>query len=405
MTVSEPLKFPFLRESGLKPPAEFARLRSTDPLSKVRLFDGTLAWLATKYDDVCFVATDDRLSKVRARPGFPELSAGGKEAAKAKATFVDMDAPDHMHQRGMVEKFFDANYVNKLRPYIQKTIDDHLDAIKARGCEDGPIDLIKEFALPIPSYVIYHILGVPPEDLEKLTEKNAIRSNGSGTAREASAASQELLEYLAALVEERSREPKNDLISTLVTEQVIPGHIDRSDAVQIAFLLLVAGNATMVNMIALGVVTLFQNPSQLEQLKNDPSLAPAFVKELTRFHTGSALAMKRTAKVDVELHGKLIKAGEGIIASNQSANRDEDVFEDPDTFDMNRKWPVDKDPLGYGFGDHRCIAELLANTELTLVFSTLFQKLPNLTLDQSPEDVKCTPLHKDVGIVELPVRF
>ncbi|OAQ84991.1 cytochrome p450 55a3 [Purpureocillium lilacinum] len=405
MTVPEPPKFPFLRASGLEPPAEFARLRATDPLSQVRLFDGSLAWLATKYEDVCFVATDDRLSKVRARPGFPELSAGGKEAAKAKATFVDMDAPDHMHQRGMVEKFFDTTYVNNLRPYIQKTVDDLLDAIVAKGCDSGPIDLIKEFALPVPSYVIYHILGVPPHDLEKLTHKNAIRSNGSATAREASAASQELLDYLSALVDDRAREPKNDLISSLVTEQVKPGHIEKSDAVQIAFLLLVAGNATMVNMIALGVVTLFQNPSQLEQLKKDPSLASAFVKELTRFHTGSALAMKRTAKVDVQLRGKLIKAGEGIIASNQSANRDEDVFADPDTFDLNRKWPVDKDPLGYGFGDHRCIAELLANTELTTVFSTLFQKLPGLTLTQRPEDVQCTPLHKDVGIVELPVRF
>ncbi|KAM5353236.1 hypothetical protein ACJZ2D_016866 [Fusarium nematophilum] len=108
----------------------------------------------------------------------------------------------------------------------------------------------------------------------------------------------------------------------------------------------------MVNMITLGVVTLFQHPEQLAQLKADPSLAPSFVEELCRYHTASALAMKRTAKLDVMIGGKLIKANEGIIASNQSANQDEETFDNPDEFSMNRKWPAE-DPLGFGFSDHR----------------------------------------------------
>lgn len=221
------------------------------------------------------------------------------------------------------------------------------------------------------------------------------------------------MDYIAKLVELRSQEPKDDLISKLVTvclllkgifdtlltislsqEQVIPGHIERSDAVQIAFLMLVAGNATMVNMINLvssplvfhiltillirvqGIVTLLQHPDQLSKLKADPGLSPAFVSELCRYHVGSSYATRRVAKVDIELGGHQILAGEGIIAATQSASRDEDVFSDPEDLDILRFVPKEnggrgEDPylaMGYGWGQHRCVAEPLARGELETVF-------------------------------------
>ncbi|RKU45605.1 hypothetical protein DL546_008006 [Coniochaeta pulveracea] len=316
-----------------------------------------------------------------------------------------MDPPEHMRHRSMVEPFFVIDHVHRMEPYIKKTVNDLLDKLKEKGCADGPVDLIHEFALPVPSYIIYTILGVPFEDLDYLTNQAVIRSQGSSNAREASAANQNLLDYIGGLVDKRMQEPKDDVISKLAIEQVKPGHLTRDDAVQNAFLLLVAGNATMVNMIGLGVVTLAQNPPILSELKADPSVAGAFVEELCRYHTASAMAIKRVAKEDVEIGGQTIKAGEGIIASNQSANRDEDVFENPDQFDLHRKWPQDKDPLGFGYGEHRCIAEHLAKAELTAVFSTLYQKLPDLKIAVPIDQVEYTPLQADVGVQKLPVTF
>ncbi|CCC13159.1 unnamed protein product [Sordaria macrospora k-hell] len=385
--LTENLEFPFRRASGLDPPPG------------VR----PLAWMVTKYHDVCQVATDERLSKERTRPGFPELSAGGKEAAKNRATFVDMDPPKHMQYRGMVQPIFNIEHIQELKPYIQKTVDDLLEKMKSKGCEGGPVDLVQNFALPVPSYIIYTILGVPFEDLEFLTQQNSIRTNGSSTAREASAANQELLGYLRRLAEDRLKEPKDDLISKLMTEQVKTGKLDVPDAVQMAFLLLVAGNATMVNMIALGIVTLFQNPSQLEELKRDPSVIPGFVEELSRFHTASAMAIRRVAKEDLEIGGRTIKKGEGVIASNLSANRDEEVFKDADKFDMHREWPERE--LGFGWGEHRCIAEFLAKAEMRAVFGTIFKKLPNLKIAVPMDKIEYTPLDRDVGIVKLPVTW
>ncbi|KAF4543073.1 Cytochrome P450 [Lasiodiplodia theobromae] len=380
-------KFPFARPHGAEPPVEYARLRATNPISRVELWDGSRPWLLVKWKDIVSVATDERFSKERTRPGFPEMSPGGKEAAKNRPTFVDMDPPDHGHQRGMISDLFTYEHIETMRPKIRETVSQLLDEM-LKKYDGQPIDLVEHFSLPVPSYIIYGILGVPFSDLAFLTKQAAIRSNGSATATEASNANQELLNYMGSLVDQRSAEPKDDLISHLVTTQLRPGNLTKADVVQMAFLMLVAGNATMVNMINLGVIELYlkHRDTQLADLRADPrALAPAFVDELCRYHTGSAMAMRRVAKVDVRWGVNLIKAGDGVIMANSSGNRDEDIFPSPDDFDMHRPRGAEA-ALGYGFGAHRCVAEWLARAEMEEVFVALVTRVPGLRVAAAAED-------------------
>lgn len=393
--------FPFKRPAGAEPPIEYAKLRAQDPVSKVKLWDESHVWLVTSHRDVCSVLADSHFSKIRTRRGFPELSAGGKAAAAHKPTFVDMDPPEHTIQKGMVNSWFTPEHVETMRPSIQKTVNDCIQTMTMGGCQQ-PVDLVKSFAIEVPSQVIYRILGIPNKDMDFLSSCNAVRTSGSTTSGEAADASNELTAYLSTLVASKETEPGDDLISKLVVEQLRPGHLQHQDLVQITFLLLVAGNATMTSMIALGVVTLLQHPDQLSALKKNPTLAKDTVEELLRFHTASALATRRVAKEDVPVAGKVIKAGEGVIASNQSANRDETIFEDADRFDIHR---VPGPQLGFGYGIHQCIAEWLARAELECVFGTLFQQLPNLKLAIPMSEVKYTDPTMDVGIPELPVTW
>jgi nitric oxide reductase len=240
-----------------------------------------------------------------------------------------------------------------------------------------------------------------------LSNFNAIRTNGSSTATQASTANKELLDYLSALVQKKgaATQPERDLITTLINEQLKPGKIQLDDLVQMVFLMLVAGNATMVSMIALGVVTFLQHPLQMAQVRADPKLMSNAVKELCRFHTASALATRRIAIKDVMVGDTLIRTGEGVIAATQSGNRDESVFANPDAFDIHRVFNATSKSLAYGHGQHQCVAEYLALSELEIALNTLFAALPGLQLGVKMEEVKYSPPEADVGISELPVTW
>ncbi|KAK8023463.1 cytochrome P450 monooxygenase 55A1 [Apiospora marii] len=382
-----PPQLPVRPGRDVPPPSIYTRLRQEAPVSQVRLFDGQIAWLLTRHRDCCDALASPKLSADRRAPGYPEIHAGGRKARDAVPTFVNMDDPDHAAQRAMLEDDFAPGTVErKWRPVMEEVVDAVLGEFVVKGREAAekrqePVDLVREFAVHVPTLIIYRVLGVPAADVERLSRDSEIRNSTSRNAAET--ANLELQKYIAGLVKQKmqDQEPGDDIISKLVEEQLKPGHLTEDQVATLAFLVLTAGNAALINSIALGVLTLLQHPDQLADFKQQPEkLAARVVNEVTRYHTASGLNSRRAVKEDLVIGGQLLKRGEGVICAVQAANRDGDKFPDPDRFDIHRSGMRPEDTLGFGFGPHRCQAEYFSRAQLEVVFVKLFRRLPGLRL-------------------------
>ncbi|KAF7874887.1 hypothetical protein EAF04_002061 [Stromatinia cepivora] len=401
--MSEYPHFPFTRLSGADPAPENAKLRRACPVTQVELFDGKKVWLFTKHKDCCDILASQDFSADRRYDGYPEIHEGGKVAALVSApTFVNLDDPAHFLQRNRIQPFFEKEAADKLRPFIQSIVDKTLDQIIAEGCS-SPVDLIHKFAAPVPTLTVYHMLGIPEEDIEELSYDSEVRNSTSRNAAENS--NTNLQGYIKELTERKMVDPGDDLISELV-HQYNQGIGNLSEISSLAYLVLVAGNAAIINTIALGILTLQQHPAQLSELIANPDLAPQVVNEICRYYTASALNCRRVALKDMKVGGQKIKRGEGVICAVQAADRDEDFFtdSDPETFNIHRKHDI-KDVLGFGWGIHRCQAEWLSKAELEIVFGTLYKRLPNLKIAVPLDQLKYTPPTQNIGILELPVTW
>ena len=398
-----PPDFPFARDHDYQPPSLNQKLRHECPATKVKLYDGSESWLFLKHKDICQALSSEHLSADRRTPGYPEIHSGGHKAKEAHPTFVNLDNPEHNKQRNMLEDAFTPEAIEKLKPMIQETVNHVIDDfVKKYQEQNSPIDLIEELATPIPTQIIYRVLGVPDKDIPRLSQDSAVRTGTSRTAAEQS--NQNLQDYMASLVDTRIEKPQDDMISKLTSEQYHNGRLSRDDIVQISFMILTAGNAALINSIGLGVLTLLQHPDQLDELKKDSSLAPQVVNELLRYNTTSALNSRRAVLSDTQIGGVTVHKGESVICSVQSGDRDEDKTEKPELFDIHRKYSGE-DVLGFGYGPHRCLGEALSRAELEAVFATLFQKAPELKLAVKFEALEFSDPKQNAGVTKLPVTL
>jgi cytochrome P450 len=378
------LTWPFDRDlrCPLDPPPVLKEIREQCPIALVHMYDGSTATLLTKHADIRAVLGADGVSANTNRPGFPHASETARSIRMGQRVFARMDAPTHTEHRRMVNRDFLMPHVRQLRPRLEKIVDQTLDRFEMLS---RPADLVAEFANQVPSRVIVELLGLPLADSGFFQDRLEVWHSLLSTPTESAQAKVDLSEYLADVIADRRQNPGRDLISRLVVEQLLMDKLTEDELLQILHVLLVGGYETTANMIALSTIVLLEHPDQLAALKSDPSLWPNAVEELLRYLSVAHQATYRLALDDVEVPSGHVHRGEAIIAPVMAANRDPAVFEKPDTLDVHRD---SRAHLAFGFGAHQCLGQSLARVELQVVFPRLFERLPDLRLATSPNDVR-----------------
>jgi cytochrome P450 len=401
--------FPMPRQAGcpFAPPPRLRELhaqqiRADEPLTKVRIWDGTTPWIVTRYEDQRALLADQRCSVDHRHPGFPYMSPAFREVAErgSEPAFLNMDDPEHARVRRMITSAFTVKRVEAMRPVVQRMTDDFIDAMLAGP---KPADLVHTLALPLPSLVVCVLLGIPYDDHEFFQTKSEVGMRHDAKREDVAAAHHALLDYLDGQIQDRLANPTDDLLSELAA-RYRDGDLNRRQASSMGLLLLGAGHETTANMIALSVVALLEHPEQLALIRDssDPKTVAKAVEELLRYLTIIHLGNRRIALEDIYISGQTIRAGEGIILPSVTANWEEGYFPEPDRLDVTRDA---RRHQAFGFGIHQCLGQPVARLELEIVLPTLFRRVPTLRLATELEKL---PFKEDglvYGLYELPVTW
>ncbi len=387
----------------------YRRLREQAPVYRVRLPDRQMAWVVTRYDDVVTVLTDERFAKDAFRVLSKEQLAASPWLAKMLTPLLmplarhmlNRDPPDHTRLRALVQQAFSPRLVEGMRGRIETLADELLDRVIRRG----RMDLIADYALPIPTTVIAEMLGVPVGDRHKFHHwSSAMLSAGAsrfGLLR-AMPSALRFMRYIRKLIQIRRANLRDDLISALITAKEASERLSDDELLSMILLLIVAGHETTVNLIASGMLALFEHPDQLEKLRNDPALIKPAVEELLRFTAPVETATERFATEDVELAGVKIAKGDLVIAAIASANRDESRFLNPDTLDITRE---PNKHVAFGQGIHFCLGASLARLEGQTAINALLARTRDLQLTVDPTALRWRSGLVLRGLKALPVSF
>ena len=394
--------FPMPRGCPLDPPAELVELAARRPIGRVQIWDGSTPWLVTRHEDVRAVLADRRFSSDPGNPGFPGQSQVSKfRREHSKGSFLTMDDPEHSRYRRMLVAEFTVRRIELLRPLIVESV---TGLIEEMASGPNPADLVSAFALPLPSLVICHLLGVPYADHEFFQEHSRKMLDATGDPAEALRAGKQLVGYLYGLVKAKEANPGDDLLSRLIDARLRTGELTHREVTSMATLLLVAGHETTANQLALGVAALLRDPALATRLREatDPGVVNGAVEEMLRLLTITHFGRRRVATEDIELNGTLIKAGDGVIAAADIANRDPDTFADPDTFDPAR---TPNRHVAFGFGVHQCLGQPLARLELQIAFPALLRRFPDLHLAADLDEIAFRDQLPIYGPKTLPVSW
>jgi cytochrome P450 len=384
-------------QTKLDPPAHFGLWRSGGPLRRISLWNGETAWVALSYEAVRAVFKDSaRFRSQPATPGFPTISQADS-ASKGAALLPMLDPPAHTVLREAVLREFIVKRIEALRPQADRIVGRLLEAMADAG---GPVDFVAALAAPVPATFTCLLLGVPLDDAAFFSGCLDVRFTPTSAAEAVYGADDRLRQYFRDLVAERAARPRDDLSSRLVTGSVLTGKLSAEDAAALLHVLLIGGFDTTKQMIALGTVTLLNHPEQLAELMAEPALWRGAVQELLRYISVAQLE-RRACVADTEVCGQLIRAGEGVLVLLGCANRDPDVFVDPDRFDIHRR---DLPHVAFGHGIHQCLGQPVARMLLSVTLPALFARYPRLSLAVPLEELAFREDRSIIGVAELPIR-
>ena len=375
----------------------YAALREYSPVHRSRLLN---AWVLTRHTDVRAVLRDRRHFGNDPRKGSLTPRQLAMLPAPDKLHLLFLDPPDHTRLRSLVNNAFTAGAVHALEPRIRCIMDGLLDAI---GDPSG-FDLIEAVARPLPIMVIAELLGVPSEDWARFKVWSARRARmieptiGPRERRAGAAASREFDAYFRPVIRARRSVPRHDIVSTLARAQHEGDRLSERETLNMLRLLLVAGNETAANLIGNGMLALLRHPEQLKRLRQDPGLIPGAVEELVRFDSPTQVTFRR-ALADCDVNGIAVRKRDNIALLLGAANRDPDVFKEPDRLDVGRNAGAH---LSFGRGIHHCLGVHLARLEARIVLQMLLERFESIELCAERPAFRRTVVVR--GLRSLPVR-
>jgi cytochrome P450 family 142 subfamily A polypeptide 1 len=371
---------------GRNPHEAFAWMRANAPV----YWDGH-AWGVTRYDDLKAVSKD---------PATFSNAQGIRADADPMQMMIDMDDPEHFRRRKLVNRGYTPRRVREREAEVRQACTDIIDAV----CERGECDFVTDIAAWLPLIMIGNDLGVLPEDRSQLLEwSDAMLSALTGDPDALEPATLAFIgytEYATAVIADRTENPKDDLMSVLCHAEVDGDRLDHQAIIDESLLILIGGDETTRHVISGGAYQLLANRDQWEQLHADRGLLTSGIEEMLRW-VSPIKNMNRTATADVVLNGQQIREGDNVLLLYPSANRDEDVFEDPFRFDIRR---TPNDHVAFGFGTHFCLGNSLARLELRVMFEELLDRLPDLEL-VGGEEPGYRAANFVSGYEHMPVRF
>jgi cytochrome P450 len=389
----------------------YATMRADCPIYCRVAGDGqTAIWFLTRYDDVATLLRDHKRfckdvnntlateQRDRQAPPSPLLGLLSNH-------MLNLDPPDHTRLRALVNKAFTGQVVTQLEARIQTIADGLLDRVHAKGS----MDLIEDFAFPLPMIVIAELLGIPPRDRLRFRNWSTAfvtpSANLQRSAKKLAKAGQVMADftrYMRQVFAERRQEPRNDLISRLLQAEENGDTLREEELFSMMILLIVAGHETTVNLIGNGMLALLQHPEQRALLQAQPAYLLAAIEEMIRYDGPVERATMRFATEDVTLGDQIIRRGDAVSLVLASADRDPAHFPNPDTFDITRE---NNRHLGFGLGIHYCLGSALARSEGQIAINTLLQRYPTLRLAAPPEQLKWRTIPILRGLHHLPVQW